>query len=233
MGGGWESRKNEFPWQVSLQWFGSHICGGSVVDSRHVITAAHCVENDAPSRLSVVVGDHRRNQPGSYKKTVDVIANNWHHRYDLTGNIENDIAVLTLAEDLDFNDGVQPVCAPVTGQDYYVGQTSSVSGWGATRSGGSVTQELRYTNVPIMAYNDCTRAFPNGWVEPGMVCAGNTGGNDRDSCQGDSGGPLVVRNGDSFELVGVVSWGLGCASLTPGVYAEVSYYEDWLDETIN
>merc|ERR1711893_72229 len=59
--GGWESRENEFPWQISLQWFGSHICGGSVVDSRHVITAAHCVENDAPSRLSVVVGDHRRN----------------------------------------------------------------------------------------------------------------------------------------------------------------------------
>ena len=51
--GGWESRQNEFPWQVSLQWFGTHFCGGSLIAPNKVLTAAHCVENDNPSVLNV------------------------------------------------------------------------------------------------------------------------------------------------------------------------------------
>lgn len=55
-----------------------------------------------------------------------------------------------------------------------------------------------------------------------MICAGEKG---KDSCQGDSGGPLA-SNGT---LVGIVSWGLGCAREGyPGVYTNVAYFKDWL-----
>ena len=88
------------------------------------------------------VGDHWRNQDNPYKKTVGVSGNLWHPQYDVTGMLENDIAILTLSSDVEFNDGVQPVCQPVTGLDAYVGQTSTVSGWGTTRSGGKFTENL-------------------------------------------------------------------------------------------
>jgi trypsin len=228
--GGWESRQNEFPWQVSLLWLGSHFCGGSLIDSTHVLTAAHCVEGDNPSRLQVRVGEHLRNSPNEYTRTVAVVGNSWHPRYDQNGNLEFDFAVLELAEAVSFDDGSQPVCAPVKDDEAYDGEDATVSGWGTLSSGGSVTNELRYVNVPILSSSRCASSFPNGWVSDDMVCAGNQGGNDRDACQGDSGGPLVVRNSAGrFEIVGIVSWGLGCATVTPGVYSEVFYEMDWIN----
>ena len=171
-----------------------------------------------------------RNSPNEFTKTVDVIGNNWHPRYDETGNLEFDFAVLTLAESVSWDDGAQPVCAPQGDDESYDGQTSTVSGWGTTFSGGSVTNELRYTNVPIIPSARCASSFPNGWVTDDMICAGNQGGNDRDSCQGDSGGPLAVKNASGqFEVVGIVSWGIGCAGLTPGVYSEVWQEMDWIN----
>ena len=167
-------------------------------------------------------------------RTVAVTENIWHPRYDETGNIEFDFAVLTLAEDVDWSDAYQPVCAPQGNDEYYNGQTATVSGWGTTVSGGSITQELRCTNVPMMLNSDCENAFPSGWVTEDMICAGYIGGNDRDSCQGDSGGPLAVRNSaGQFELVGIVSWGIGCAGITPGVYSQVNFQLDWIRNPSN
>ena len=65
------------------------------------------------------------------------MANTWHPRYDETGNIEFDIAILELAEDIAWSDAYQPICAPRSGDDGYVGETCSVSGWGSTQSGGT------------------------------------------------------------------------------------------------
>jgi len=235
--GGWEAQPNSLPWMVSLLWFGSHFCGGSIVTNRHIITAAHCVAGDNPSQLRVRVGAHSRAGSTEFDVTYDVIANDWHPQYDLTGNLENDVAVLTVAEDITFTDGrVGPICAPVDDKssDYYSGLPCHTSGWGTTSSGGSSSDVLLYTNIEVTSYQTCVDTHPAGWVEPGMLCAGRPdNGWDRDACQGDSGGPLYLYDNDAWVLIGQVSWGIGCAGLTPGVYADTAYYIDWFAGIIN
>ena len=72
----------------------------------------------------------------------------------------------------------------------------------------------------------------NGGVRPGMMCAGYREGGI-DACQGDSGGPLVWRTPDGPVLVGVVSFGDGCArKLKYGIYTRVSAYREWIDRAI-
>merc|ERR1712062_302214 len=135
---------------------------------------------------------------------------------------------------------VSPICAPVddASGDYYAGRDCHTSGWGTTSSGGTSSQVLLYTNIEVETYDRCVATHPAGWVEPGMLCAGRPdNGYDRDACQGDSGGPLFLyesdNNGDEgWVLIGQVSWGLGCAGLTPGVYADTAYYMDWFNDII-
>jgi len=234
--GGQEARENEFPFQVTLLYFGSFFCGGSVITANTVMTAAHCTSGDQPNQLSVVVGNHDRRGTDAFEVTVAVTSNTVHEDYDKTGNIENDIALLGLAEILTFNDGVQPVCPPAADQAANVGEMTVISGWGATASGGSVTNILYFAHdIPVMDRDACENCFLNrGWVDETMVCAGNCGGNEKDSCQGDSGGPMVIKNSEGlFEIVGITSWGLGCAGATPGVYADVYYMLEWIDQNIN
>jgi uncharacterized repeat protein (TIGR01451 family)/CSLREA domain-containing protein len=105
------------------------------------------------------------------------------------------------------------------------GTTSTVTGWGTTASGGTVSQKLLEVELPIITNTDCDNVY---FVIIGsMVCAGGTPAGGTDSCQGDSGGPLVVRDGGSgWKLLGVVSFGTGCASPNvPGVYTRVSSFE--------
>jgi secreted trypsin-like serine protease len=238
--GGWEVVEHEYPWLVSLQLLGSHVCGGVIADASHIITAAHCVEGIIPSDLSVRVGAHQLDSTTDYDEYIGVMNISSHPDFNETLSFENDLAVLTLEKNLTYSIGVWPICPPKSGLGGYVGNTSIVSGWGQDRYGGNATNELRAADLPIMSFEDCQNAFFNGSIMEGMLCAGEDGNNTKDACQGDSGGPIVVRNDEGiFELVGIVSWGDGCASSTPVVYTDMQYFlpsvgvsiddELWLD----
>ena len=114
-----------------------------------------------------------------------------------------------------------------------VGQPLEVTGWGATEEGGGGSNDLLKASVPYADTAVCNApASYNGGVRPSMMCAGYSEGGV-DSCQGDSGGPLVWRTPDGPVLVGVVSFGDGCArKLKYGVYTRVSAYRDWIDRAI-
>ncbi|XP_054709106.1 trypsin-1-like [Uloborus diversus] len=110
---------------------------------------------------------------------------------------------------------------------------ATVTGWGTTSQGGSLSETLRAVDVPIMTDDECRKAYED-MIEDSMICAGYEEGG-KDSCQGDSGGPFVQRSESGVStLIGIVSWGKGCAQPNnPGVYTETAHFMDWIVRTMN
>jgi len=229
--GGVEARPNEFPWQCSVRTKSTngHYCGCFIINEWWIGSAAHCVVGETPGGMSIVVGDHTRNAASDVRRTFDVQSIIRHADYR-PRTYENDISLIKLATPITFNDEIQPVCAPEP-DDLHVYSKCVASGWGTLTSGGSCCpQTLMYTTMNVTTNDYCNTAYPRDTIYPDMICAtDNTGSLDRDSCQGDSGGPLVVQNADgTFAVVGIVSWGIGCASGYPGVYSRVAYFTQWI-----
>ncbi|CAK4638559.1 unnamed protein product [Aphanomyces euteiches] len=102
-----------------------------------------------------------------------------------------------------------------------------VRGWGATQEGGSSPNVLLELTVNSLSNAQCANLLKGYNVDSTMLCAGGQAG--KDSCQGDSGGPLTIESSGSEKLVGVVSWGIGCAEANkPGVYGRISAAKDFI-----
>ena len=128
-----------------------------------------------------------------------------------------------------FSDNIQPICINGPGSDL-TGASVLVLGWGRTRDGGPRASGLRGVEVDVWSAGLCRAAYSGvAEVRSEMVCAGRLG---RDSCTGDSGGPLVLcRRG--CVLVGVASWGVGCAeSRYPGVYTRIDKFTSWITNMV-
>merc|ERR1712168_123268 len=227
------TEENEYPWQIGLtsSWGSMPYCGGSIIDKKHTLTAAHCTVSDKAKDIYVLVGDHDI-MVGNEQK-VQVCEKHDHPSYN-DGTLEYDFSVLTLCEELTYSEKIQPVCLPSTagpGAMYESGK-AIVSGWGTLSSGGSRPQYLQEVTVNMMTNNKCcSKPYKYGCsdITDQMICASAPG---KDSCQGDSGGPLVTDSQNmpgKYTQIGVVSWGYGCADKKyPGVYARVTDQLDWI-----
>merc|ERR1712111_105307 len=210
------------PWQVSMRQCQSgacHYCGGTVLDAKTILTAAHC---QVSTNHYIMVGKTNRNE-GQNVAIANVINSNWNQQ-----TMDNDIAIVKLATPLTLGGDVQAICLPSAGFNPDVGAECFVSGWGTLQSGAqSLPTQLQYVGVPVTSQAYCNNAYSNG-ITANMICAGLDAGG-KDSCQGDSGGPFVCMEGNNPVITGVVSFGIGCASPGyPGVYARVTQYLDWI-----
>lgn len=228
--GGTEAVNGAWPWQVSLQIRGQHVCGGSIISSVWILSAAHCFEKySSPNLWNVKSGDiSLLKMSSSVGKTVTKIIS--HKRYDPKTN-DNDIALLKLSSPLTYTSTVRPVCLPNVGVDLSPERQAWITGWGAVRSYGPSPDTMNQAQVTIYRRETCNqRSVLDGALTETMICAGKLSGGV-DSCQGDSGGPLVVKQGDVWWLAGDTSWGIGCAMKNrPGVYGNVSYFVNWVHE---
>jgi len=227
--GGEEAEPHEFPWQVSLRrkYDNFHFCGGSILNENTVVSAAHCtVIWEDPSQVVIVAGEHNKVIDEGTEQTVEVSKLVPNENYGAPHQLENDIALWHLATNLTFNEAVQAVPLPEPKQ--IAEGPCTVTGWGTLSAGGHTPDVLMKVDVPLVSEAKCKIEYPFSIVES-MLCAGEPG---KDSCQGDSGGPLVCPNKDgSLYLAGVVSWGRGCGGyFSPGVYTEVSYFTEWIEE---
>uniref|UniRef100_A0A8C2WGA2 Transmembrane serine protease 2 n=1 Tax=Cyclopterus lumpus TaxID=8103 RepID=A0A8C2WGA2_CYCLU len=232
--GGTQAANGAWPWQVSLQINGQHICGGSIISRDWILSAAHCFQTHShPGMWMVQSGDVSLLQMSfSRGKTVNKIIS--HAKFDRRTN-DNDIALLKLNAPLEITRTVKPVCIPNTGVDLSAGRQAWITGWGALRSSGVYTCSifpfvLSELFIPPLRDTCNSAQVLNGAITETMICAGKLQGGV-DTCQGDSGGPLVVKEGGLWWLAGDTSWGFGCALKDkPGVYGNVTYFINWVHE---
>ena len=223
--GGTKVSINSVPWQVALRdkKYYSAFCGGSILTPNIVITAAHCfqppemkkaVDREELSKTEVVSGTD------DLKKAVresNIKGYVQHAGYDPNGPTKaHDIFLIKTKEPM----AGKPIKLAEPGKSY-VGYTSFVSGFGTTSEGGTTSTDLLIVKGEILPDSACS-VYGSKYDNKTMICAGDLKGG-KDSCQGDSGGPLVVWDGREYVLVGVVSYGAGCARKgIPGVYTRVS-----------
>lgn len=218
----------DHPWQVALvrgyMTARSQFCGGTLVAPDVVVTAAHCIDSRVvlknPARVDVVSGTTVFPEGGERLKTTSVFI---HPLWDRS-SWDYDIAIIKLASPVRLG---RPI--PVDEQVVDVGTRAWVTGWGALTEGGQNSPDLMGVEVPVVGTDLCNSADSyNGDITAQMMCAGYQDGG-RDSCQGDSGGPLVAGTGPGARLIGVVSWGDGCARrLKYGVYTRISSVTPWI-----
>jgi secreted trypsin-like serine protease len=219
----------DHPWQVAFNVTfpdgNVYLCGGSVILGKWVLTAAHCFSSAGkPTDGLVKSGITNIVKDGEWAGIERIVR---HKLYNPTTH-ENDVALVKLkiaprAKTIDL----------IADESKLVpGQILEVTGWGLTEK-GTTSETLCKTTVPYVDNTTCNaRDSYDGGIKPGMLCAGYQKGG-KDSCGGDSGGPLVSYLDNKATLVGVVSFGKGCALENKyGVYIRVSAYRDWIDDVI-
>lgn len=211
------------PFIVSIRRNGQFICGGSLIQTQFVVTAAHCVKNVAPAQLTIVGGVTQLSEVGLRRNVIKIILPK-----EYTARTYNkDVAVLKLNKPLD-DSAVSTIGLCQT--NWKAGDLVNVYGWGQiSEKSLKDSNNLRTVSVPLISHKKCVSLYKNkATVTNTMFCAGDL--HSKDACSGDSGGPVVYNN----QLCGIVSWGIGCAqSHYPGVYTNVKMVQSFITKAMN
>uniref|UniRef100_A0A8C6ZRK3 Uncharacterized protein n=1 Tax=Nothoprocta perdicaria TaxID=30464 RepID=A0A8C6ZRK3_NOTPE len=233
--GGTFCQRGQCPWQVLIRNSRDEgFCGGSLISSRWVVTAAHCLDLVRPHH--VTVGEETSTLPfltTVWEQKIGV-ERSWRHPHYDADNYNSDIALLRLSSAVALGAFALPICLPSAGLAALLteeGRVGTVSGWGATHECGAPLRFLMHVRVPVVSMERCQRAMDR-LVTDNMFCAGYEA-EAEDACKGDSGGPFAVPYHNTWFLLGIVSWGEGCAEKGKyGVYTRVANYIPWITEVI-
>ncbi|XP_021028596.1 transmembrane protease serine 13 isoform X1 [Mus caroli] len=227
--GGALTSEIKWPWQVSLHFGTTHICGGTLIDAQWVLTAAHCFFVTREKLLEgwkVYAGTSNLHQlPEAASISQIIINGNYTDEQD-----DYDIALIRLSKPLALSAHIHPACLPMHGQTFGLNETCWITGFGKTKETDEKTSPfLREVQVNLIDFKKCNDYLVyDSYLTPRMMCAGDLRGG-RDSCQGDSGGPLVCEQNNRWYLAGVTSWGTGCGQKNkPGVYTKVTEVLPWI-----
>lgn len=230
--GGIEAQPGDWGWQVALNYNSELICGGTLINSQWILTAAKCVYGKTnPQYYSIILGAHDRRNIESYA-VVRLVSNIIiHPQYDSL-ELKNNIALIKLEVPVKYSRYIVPACLS-DGSNAYNGRYGYATGWGSLSLGGRLTSELHQANITIINDERCAQKYVPKVDTKIDLCGGDTNLNS-DTCQGDQGGPLVVKHDSTgtpnlqnrWALVGITSWGYDCRD--GSVYTRVSNYESWI-----
>ncbi|XP_041130954.1 chymotrypsin-C-like [Polyodon spathula] len=230
---------HSWPWQISLQYLRDnewrHTCGGSLIATNWVLTAAHCINKDLTYRVEVGKNNLKEVEPESKAIAAEklFVHQKWNPIFVALGN---DIALVKLAEHVTLSDSIKLACIPEPEAILPNNEPCYITGWGRLYTNGPIADNLQQALMPVVDHATCSK--PDWWgigVRTTMVCAGGDG--VVGGCNGDSGGPLNCRNSlGIWEVHGIASFvsGLGCNYIRkPTVFTRVSAFNGWIDQTIS
>lgn len=232
--GGTNATKSQFPFYAQIvstmklneSSTGSANCGGSVISSTYILTAAHCVQNATLVRiiLGFYTVDDTRGATGHTIKSVHI-----HDQYNATAKL-HDIAIIELSKEIKFTDFVKPIQLSC---NYTVSDISTlIAGTGLTNDvDGKLSSSLQWTNLTTISNERCTKLFSSiASIKSSNLCG--IGGPKQGACHGDSGTALIREINGMQIQIGVVSWGLlhGCERGFPNVFTRISSYTDWIKQ---
>jgi len=220
--GGVSTLPGRYPYQVALtQGDGIVSCGGTLIGSEWILSAAHCVGRATHAEIG-------RFNFSNHNETYDFIEIAFeavHPQYDVYSK-ENDIMLIRLVSPSDYD-----TITVDDGSSNLEGENSATAiGWGDTSEGGSSSDILLEVEIDIVPNLECKSAYGKHFHEENMMCASQDG---KDFCSGDDGGPLILKGDDvaSDIQVGVISWNSGCAREgKPGVYALVHTGSEFMQD---
>ncbi|XP_063607791.1 venom protease-like [Penaeus indicus] len=233
-------RRGAWPWLAAVgkpfQNTFLPICGGSLITRRHVLTGAHCMSAESGINQHYVrLGDFDLTRTDEAHHIDVLVLNHTDPGYSTTTH-RDDISILTLERDVEFNDFIRPVCLPFNYRsEEFLTKHLAVVGYGRTATADVEASKLPVSAVlKVVDLGTCQAKYDrlSLTLTDSQMCAGSEGG---DSCGGDGGGPLNYFdvNTRRFYVVGTVSLGVGCGSTGfPGVYTRVGAYLRWIKNNI-
>ncbi|CAH1997985.1 unnamed protein product [Acanthoscelides obtectus] len=229
--GGWEARPHYYPFMAAVMITtkdSNFFCGGSLITSQIVLTAAHCLDGN-PVKIQVALGRHdlaKREPSGQLYETKSYAI----HRHWSRQTLQHDIALIKLPRSATLNQYVKTISLASSLTKLYSGHTIAL-GWGQTSGGGnSATTKLRVVDVTLMSLQTCQYIYGDDVITRSHICTKGPDLSIKGTCNGDSGGPLVLNG----VQIGIVSFGSAdCMELSPSVYTNVAVYETWIKLMLN
>lgn len=227
------TKAGSYPWMAAVAnttggtLFERQFCGGSLIAPDWILTAAHCLEGEVAEGLQILVNFNNLNDSsGAVVRGVKGIYIHPSFR-DVSGDLYNDVALILLDAPINTVTPINVATSPVA---VTTGAAVRAIGWGDTKSSPRFPTELQEVDLSIASISSARQAYGVFNLDNRHLAAIANG---KDTCGGDSGGPLFdvdgANGGTSPLLVGITSYGLGCAVRNvPGIYANVGNFFPWI-----
>ncbi|XP_014972740.2 putative serine protease 47 [Macaca mulatta] len=241
--GGRDAAAGQWPWQASLLYRSSHLCGAVLIDSRWLVSTAHCFLNksQAPENYQVLLGNTQLYHQTQHTQKMSVHQIITHPDFEKLHPFGSDIAMLQLHLPVNFTSYVVPACLPSQDMQLPSNVSCWITGWGMLTEDLQLSPpfSLQEGKVGLIENTLCNTLYGQRTgqgetyaVHEEMLCVGDfsTG---KSICKGDSGGPLVCYLPSAWVLVGLASWGLDCwHPAYPSIFTRVTYFTNWIDEVM-